>query len=371
MSRALNCLVGGAFSAAESTTDDQAELRELVDGLGRRTAVARGGSRSVEQCFDTQLWRHLVTTGLHRLTSTAELAAGPIESAVVLHGLARCSAAVPIAETDVLGAWLARTAALDLPDEAPLTVAIAECVDDRQGLNSLAGTATGVPWASDATVLLAVPAEGRLMVTVADVPILRGYNLAGEPRDALAFDLPRERFTALDIATVEELNRRGAWARCVQIVGALDTIAALTVTHTRERSQFGQPLTKFQSVQHSLALVAGEVERARAATYLAVAAAADYGFDSFEADYAVTLAKVTLGHVVPAVTTIAHQLHGAVGVTLEHALWMSTMRARSWIDEFGTTTHHAIRLGRVALAASREAGNTWDAVFGSCFDFWD
>ncbi|HEX9832371.1 MAG TPA: acyl-CoA dehydrogenase family protein [Mycobacterium sp.] len=366
----LNCLVGGAFSTTESTADDQSELRELVDDLGRLAAVARDGSRSVEQRFDSQLWRHLVTAGLHRLTSTAELVAGPIESAVVLHGLARHCAPVPVAETDVLGAWLARTAALNVPDDAPLTVAIAECVGDQQGVTSLTGTATGVPWASDATVLLAVPVERRLMVTVADVPILRGHNLAGEPRDSLAFDLPRERFTVLDMATAEELNRRGAWARCVQIVGALDTIAALTVAHTRSRSQFGQPLTKFQSVQHSLALLAGEVERARAATTLAVAATADYGFNSAEADYAVTLAKVTLGHVVPAVTTIAHQLHGAVGVTLEHDLWMSTMRARSWIDEFGNATHHAIRLGRVALAASRDVDNTWDALFGGRFDAW-
>ena len=36
----------------------------------------------------------------------------------------------------------------------------------------------------------------------------------------------------------------------------------------------------FQAVQHSLAAMAGEIERARAATVLAIAAAADYGFDS-------------------------------------------------------------------------------------------
>ena len=54
----------------------------------------------------------------------------------------------------------------------------------------------------------------------------------------------------------------------------------LTVAHTGERVQFGRRLSKFQAVQHSLAAMAGEIERARAATALAVAAAADYGFDS-------------------------------------------------------------------------------------------
>jgi hypothetical protein len=57
-----------------------------------------------------------------------------------------------------------------------------------------------------------------------------------------------------------------------------------------------------------VSLVAGEVERARAATELAVAAVTDHGFDSAQADYAVTVAKVVLGRVVPAVVTAAHQL---------------------------------------------------------------
>ena len=59
-------------------------------------------------------------------------------------------------------------------------------------------------------------------------------------------------------------------------------------------------------------------------------------------------------------TTIAHQLHGAIGVTLEHQLWLATMRARSWADEFGTTGQHATRLGRMALAAD----DPWTLVVG-------
>ena len=369
----LNCLVGSAFSDSAPGTDAQDELRLLVDDLGKRTAVTRDVSRSVEQHFDSELWRHLVDTGLHRLTSTADLAAGPIESAVVLHGLARHCARVPAAETDVLGGWLAGAAALDVPDDAPLTVAIAGRTNVQPGASRLSGNASGVPWGFHATVLLAIPTATDLMVAVShadDVATLGGHNLAGEPRCSLTFDLPRERFTALDPAMAQELNRRGAWARCVQTVGALDTAAALTVAHARSRSQFGHPLTKFQSVQHSLALLAGEIERARAATTVAVAAVADHGFDSAQADCAVTLAKVTVGQVVPSVTTIAHQLHGAVGVTLEHDLWRSTMRARSWIDEFGSSTHHAIRLGNVTLTGHRSAGRPWDVLFGNAFTGW-
>ena len=111
----------------------------------------------------------------------------------------------------------------------------------------------------------------------------------------------------------------------------------------------------------ALATMAGEVERARAATDLAVAAAADHGFAGSQTDYAVTVAKVTLGEVVPSVVTAAHQLHGAIGVTIEHRLWLATMRARSWNSEFGDTAHYAQRLGRLVLSAA----DPWDVVIGS------
>lgn len=88
---------------------------------------------------------------------------------------------------------------------------------------------------------------------------------------------------------------------------------------------------------------------ARGYTDLAVAAAADHGSGSDQTDFAVTVAKVTLGQVVPTVITAAHQLHGAIGVTIEHRLWLATMRARSWIGEFGDNAHYARRLGRLAL----------------------
>lgn len=171
-----------------------------------------------------------------------------------------------------------------------------------------------------------------------------------------------EGFSAtVDGAIATELSLRGAWCRCVQTIGALDAAAAMSVEHTSQRVQFGRPLSKFQAVQHALAGIAGEIERARAAATLAVAAASDYGFASAQSDYAVTVAKVAVGRAVGAVTTIAHQLHGAIGVTAEHPLWSATMRAQSWIQDYGTTAHHARRLGRMALAADEP----WDVAIGN------
>ena len=330
------------------------ELTQLVDDIGRRSFDARLGHRGVPEVFDDALWRNLEETGLSRLTSSEE--AGPAAAAIVLSGLARHAGTVPIVETDLLAAWLAGRAGIEVPESGPLTIAIADAVavDGR-----VTGTATDVPWPRSATVVLAARAADELHVAVVDDPeVTDGHNLSGEPRGSFAFDLPADRFAKVGLAVGEELVRRGAWARCVQTIGVLDAAAELTVAHTREREQFGRPLSAFQAVQHSLAAMAGEIERARAATTLAIAAAADYGFESIQADYAVTVAKVAVGRAVGPVTTIAHQLHGAIGVTIEHQLWLATMRARSWVDDFGSTAHYARLLGRLALAAD----DPWDVV---------
>ncbi|MBI3223963.1 MAG: acyl-CoA dehydrogenase [Mycolicibacterium cosmeticum] len=323
------------------------ELQQLVADIGRRSYDENFGKRRLPEVFDAALWQTLEETGLSRLTTQQD--AGPAEAAVVLAGLARFAAAVPIAETDLLAGWLAARAGIDVPESGPLTVAI-----------GTGGSAPEVPWARDATVLVADRSADVISVgLLTDPQSTDDHNLGGEPRGAISYDTAG--LTRLDVQIGDELVRRGAWARCVQIIGAFDSALELTVAHTSERVQFGRALSKFQAVQHSLAAMAGEIERARAATDLATAAVTEYGFAATQADYAVTVAKVAVGRAVTPVTTIAHQLHGAIGVTIEHQLWSATMRARSWSDEFGSTASYARRLGRLALTAD----DPWDVLI-SC-----
>lgn len=342
----MTVLGGGVFGSA---TDDLTDLRSLVDEIGQRSFDARIGHRSLPDAMDTTAWSHLEEAGLTRLLSTEDSGGGAAEVAVVLRALARHAVTVPVAETDLLACWLAGRAGLEVPDAGPLTVA---------------AELGAVPYAADAAaVVVALPEGDGLRVTVCDpaaLSITKGHNGGGEPRDAVGIEALQDAFVTLDGAAAE-LQRRGAWARCMQVIGALDAAVEFSVEHTRDREQFGRSLSAFQAVQHTLATMTGEVERGRAAANLAVAAAVDHGFDSAATDYAVTVAKVTLGRVVPAVITSAHQLHGAIGVTIEHRLWLATMRARAWIAEFGDTAHHARRLGRLALATA----DPWDVVVGS------
>lgn len=333
------------ISGPQSISDEFGELHELADQIGRGVQEAR----RLPTPLDQPLWRNLEGSGLTRLAAVE--GAGPAACATVLNALARHGAAVPLAETDVLTTWLATTAGLPVPDSGPLTVAVTD----------QAGVAESVPWPRCGPVLLALRGADALHVAWLDSPDIvdEHHNLAGEPRATIRFHATTVDATALDPAVADELLTRGAWARCVQILGAFDAAAALTVAHTQSRIQFGRPLAALQAVQHSLAAMLGEIERSRAATALAVTAAQHHGFADPRTRYSVSAAKVTVGRAVAPVTTIAHQLHGAIGTTAEHPLWRVTMRARSWAGEFGSTGAHARRLTAITAAV-----HPWNVTVG-------
>ena len=144
-----------------------------------------------------------------------------------------------------------------------------------------------------------------------------------------------------DHATEEEVSRRGALMRAVQMVGAMERISDMTVTFAADRRQFGQPLNRFQMIQSQLAELGSESALASAALRPAIndPSATNVG-----------VAKIVSGHAAGTVAAIAHQVHGAIGMTSEHVLHKLTMRLWRWRDEFGTESSWASHIGsRIAL----------------------
>lgn len=60
-------------------------------------------------------------------------------------------------------------------------------------------------------------------------------------------------------------------------------------------------------------------------------------------------AKVKTGEAACSGAFVAHQLHGAIGVTDEYLLHHSTMRLWSWRGEYGNEAQWAQKLGADAL----------------------
>jgi acyl-CoA dehydrogenase len=172
-------------------------------------------------------------------------------------------------------------------------------------------------------------------------------NLAGEPRDLVHFEhVP---LTSAQPASqgvdADWLRRRGALTRIVLCAGALDRIRELTVTYTRQRHQFGQPVARFQAVQQHLVHIAQQAALLGMAADVAVRENAR-GHGDFE----IAAAKSICADAVQIGTRAAHQAHGAMGMTQEYALHHATRRLWSWRSEYGEGTGWARSIGSGVIA---------------------
>jgi len=341
--------------------DDLRDLRALACSIFDRSASEALTVQQTAVPFDESLWRTLTESGLTLLTtplSAGGSGAGIAEASVVLSAAAEYAAPVPIAENDLLAAWLLEVAQLDVPT-GPLSSGVCEVSISSGGPGNVAvaGTVGRVPWARncDAVVVLGSTASGDVVVAVPldRCSVVEGHNLAHEPRDRVRFDLelPRESVVPVRDGLAREWLLRGALARSAQTCGSLETALALTIEHASKRSQFGRPLGRFQAVQQLVAEAAGEVSAARAACEVAVRTAVQDGIGSPSAELAVAIAKSQAARASGTVSRAAHQVHGAIGFTLDHKLRHFTLRMQAWRGEFGGAREWEHRIGDIALTA--------------------
>jgi acyl-CoA dehydrogenase len=178
--------------------------------------------------------------------------------------------------------------------------------------------------------------------------VQKDVNLALEPRDALSFKgIPlASKPTALNPLDVEALC---AAIRSTQMAGALERVLLQTIDYATTRKQFGKPIGQFQAIQQALAAMAGHVAAADAASEYAWR---QLGTPAFWR--AAATAKIRCGEAAGAAIAIAHQTHGAIGITEEHDLHFATRRLISWRSEAGAEAAWSERLGRHAAALGPE-----------------
>ena len=130
----------------------------------------------------------------------------------------------------------------------------------------------------------------------------------------------------------------GLAAICAEAVGALDKLLAATVEYARNRKQFGQPIGKFQALQHRMADMVLHIEQARSMSYLAAVRCTET--DAAIRSRALSAAKVVIGQACRFVGQQAVQLHGGMGVTDELDVSHYFKRLMAIELQFGCTDHH-------------------------------
>jgi alkylation response protein AidB-like acyl-CoA dehydrogenase len=111
---------------------------------------------------------------------------------------------------------------------------------------------------------------------------------------------------------------------CAELVGVVAGSIAKTTEYVKIRQQFGQPIGRFQAVQHRLADMLVEYEQCRSILYYAMAA---LDSEPVVRRAAIHLAKGKAGAAGRAITGSAVQLHGGIGVTEEYIVGRYLKRA--------------------------------------------
>jgi acyl-CoA dehydrogenase len=322
-----------------------------------------------KDAWKAPLWRALSEAGLPLAWVPDDLGgsgASLADGFALINAAGRFAIAVPLAET-MLAGWLLAQANIASP-EGEMAVLPANPKDrvtlDADG--SLYGRVRGVPFAK-AAKHFAVLAHGKDGVSIALVDadkaqIEAGLNVGYDDSDIVTLDkvAPTSLKPAPKHLSQITVMLMGGVVRSLQIAGALESMLDISVRYSNERIAFEKKISKFQAVQHNLAKLAGESAAALAAATSAADAIATATSFNDEVYLEAASAKIRCAEAAEKGGAIAHQVHGAIGFTIEHILHRYSLRALAWRDDFGSESYWAVELGK--LVAARGADELWPLV---------
>lgn len=370
-------------------TDEQSILRDSLSAfLAETFTLDRRRALLANPEGDPGLWRAFADDlGLLGATFPEEwggLGGGPIDTMVIMETLGAHLVLEPYVETVVLGGGVLRRSCSPLAGElieqiiageARIAFAFAE-PQARYNLRNIATTArrsgAGYLLNGHKALVVGAPQSDMLLVTA---------RTGGERRDATGVSLfavpthvrgvERRDYRTIDgrlaseiclegievgpealltgegeaLPLIEQVVDEAIAAICAEANGVLRRLLNDTVAYTRERRQFGAPLSSFQALQHRMVNMLIETEQAASMTWMATL---NLAAPERERALAVSAAKVRVGEACRTVGQGAIQLHGGMGITDELAVGHFFKRATLIESQFGSSDHHLARYARLS-----------------------
>jgi len=155
-----------------------------------------------------------------------------------------------------------------------------------------------------------------------------GDHVLGVPGDALPL---LERAAGLAIV-----------AQAAEAVGCMDALLELTVNYLKTREQFGQPIGRFQVLQHRAVDMLTAVEHARSMSMFAQMMVTDA--DPLARARALAATKIQVSRSARLVGQGAIQLHGGMGMTMEYPAGHYFKRLTAIETDLGDADFHLERL---------------------------
>ena len=132
-----------------------------------------------------------------------------------------------------------------------------------------------------------------------------------------------------------------------EAVGVMEKLLAATSEYVKTRQQFGQPISRFQVLQHRLADMFMETELSKSMLYFAAMEVAKGGAEGARA---ASMLKVKIGNAGRVVGQQAVQLHGGMGITDELDVGHFFKRLTCINSQLGSRDYHLQSLVNEASA---------------------
>jgi len=359
-------------------TEDQAMLRDSVRKLveseyafERRQAILES-----PHGFSADVWRVMADQGFFGLGMPEDAGGfgGPTEIMLVMEELGRGLVLEPVMSTVILGGGLIRDhgtvaqRAQLLPKVATGNCRVALAHHEagaRYVLDHVSTTASrgkgSYVLSGRKAVILDAPVADLLIVSARDEaagglslflvdPATTGLGLTAyrtqDGRSAADLTLdnvkvpPAARLGSpgFALSALEQAVDCALAALCAEAVGAMEAVNEGTLQYLNTRKQFGQPIGRFQVLQHRMADMFLMATQAKSMSYLATGRCRDP--DRSERRRALSAAKAYVGKAARFVGQQAVQLHGGMGISAELPISHYFKRLTMINATFGDVDHH-------------------------------
>ncbi len=368
-----------------SFTEEQVLLRNSVQRFvqDRYSFEARKAILASDSGWSRDNWRSFAELGLLAAPFAEEyggFGGGAIETMIIMEEFGKGLVVEPYLQTVVLCGGLinmagshAQKAAL-LPKIAAGELILAMAYAEPQGRFNLADLVTRAEKSGDGFVLngnkavvAAAPWADKLLVTArtsgaqrdkSGVTIFlvdinapgvsrRDYpTIDGQRASEISFENVKLSADAVlgavgtALPILEAAFDRAIAAQCAEAVGCMRVLTDATVEYCKTRKQFGQPIGKFQVLQHRMVDMFMECEQSLSMTYMV-----NLKLDESETERvkAASAAKAHIGKSGRYVGQQAIQLHGGMGMTDELNIGHYFKRLTMIDAQFGNVDYHLRR----------------------------
>lgn len=367
---------------------DQVMLKDAVDAFvqSRYGSGQRREYRNAACGYSRDNWRALAEIGVLGIPFAADdggLGSGPRELAIAFESLGAGLCVEPVLDEVVVAAgllaragsraqkdaWLPRV----IGGEAHLALAHFEhsarfVLDDVQvraerrgsdvvldGEKSLVPLAAAADqWIVSARDGLAAGGEIGFYLLAPDAPGIerRDYRLV-DGTVASALSLRGARAAGRLAGGYDQLSATADVARLAagaEMVGVMATLFAMTTDHLKTRQQFGQPLGRFQALQHRMADLYVLLEQSRSQLFRATIA-----LDAGAGARAVAGMKSYISRAAVRMGEECVHLHGGMGITDELSIGHGYKRLLLLASQFGDANSELVRFSSLGTERTPQA----------------